>query len=94
MRVFDNMVLRRIFGPKTDDVTVDWRKVHNEELNDLYTSPNTILVIKPRTKRRAWQLTLCWGGGGSGGGFQTGFWWGTRSERVPVEPPDVDGAIL
>jgi len=36
MRVFDNMALSRIFGPKTDDVTLDWRKVHNEELYNLY----------------------------------------------------------
>jgi hypothetical protein len=39
-RVFENRVLRRIFGPKRDEITEDWRKVHNEELNDLYSSPN------------------------------------------------------
>ena len=42
------MVLRRIFGPKRDDVTREWRKLRNEELNDLYCSPNIDLVIKPR----------------------------------------------
>jgi len=57
LRVFHNMVLRRIFGPKTDDVTVDWRKLHNEELHNLYSSPNIILVIKPWTKKRVWQVT-------------------------------------
>ena len=41
-------MLRRIFGPKTDDVAGDWRKLHNEELNDLYFSPNIVLVIKSR----------------------------------------------
>ena len=46
LRVFENRVLRRIFGPKRDEVTRDWRKLHNEELNDLYYSPNTVRVIK------------------------------------------------
>jgi len=40
LRVFENRVLRRIFGPKRDEVTVEWRKLHNEELNDMYSSPN------------------------------------------------------
>jgi len=46
LRVFQNKVLRRIFGPKRDDVTGEWRELINEELNDLYSSPNTIHVIK------------------------------------------------
>jgi len=40
LRVFENRVLRRVFGPKRDEVTKEWRKLHNEELNDLYSSPN------------------------------------------------------
>ena len=44
--VFGNMVLRRIFGPKRDEVTGEWRKLHNEELNGLYCSPNIVWVIK------------------------------------------------
>ena len=44
--VFENMVLRRIFGPRTDEVTGEWRRLHNEELNDLYSSPNIVRVIK------------------------------------------------
>ena len=46
LRVFLNRVLRRIFGPKRDEVTGEWSKLHNEELNDLYCSPNIIRVIK------------------------------------------------
>jgi hypothetical protein len=53
LRVFENMVLRRIFGPKRDGVTGEWRRLHNEELNDLYSSPNIIWVIKSRIMRWA-----------------------------------------
>jgi len=48
LTVFENMVLRRIFGPKREEVTGECRKVHNEELNDLYSSPNNARVIKLR----------------------------------------------
>jgi hypothetical protein len=51
MRVFENRVLRRIFGPKTDEVTGDWRKRHNEELHNLYSSPNIIRMITSRRMR-------------------------------------------
>ena len=53
LRVFENKVLRRIFGPRRDEVTGRWRGLHNEELNDLYTSPNIVLVIKWRRMRWA-----------------------------------------
>jgi len=53
MRVFENRVLTRIFGPKRDEVTGEWRKLHNEELNDLYCSPNIVRVIKSRRMRWA-----------------------------------------
>jgi len=46
LRVFENKVLRRIFGPRRDEVTGEWRRLHNEQLNDLYSSPNTVRVIK------------------------------------------------
>ena len=52
LRVFENMVLRRIFGPRRDEVTGKWR-LHKEELNDLYCSPNIVLVIKWRRMRWA-----------------------------------------
>jgi hypothetical protein len=51
--MFENMVLRRIFGPKRDEVTGEWRKLHNEELHILYSSPNVNRQIKSRTMRWA-----------------------------------------
>jgi hypothetical protein len=56
LRVFENSVLRRIFGPKRDEVTGEWRRLHNEELNDLYSSPNIIRAIKSRLMRWAGQV--------------------------------------
>jgi len=56
LRVFENRVLRGIFGAKTDEVTGEWRKLYNEELNDLYCSPNIIRMIKPRRTRWAGQV--------------------------------------
>jgi hypothetical protein len=50
LKVFENRVLRRIFGPKKDKVTGEWRKLHNEELHDLNSSPNIVRVIKPRIR--------------------------------------------
>jgi len=53
LRVFENMVLRRIFGPRRDEVMGEWRRLHNEELNDFYSSPNIVWVIKSRRMRWA-----------------------------------------
>jgi hypothetical protein len=51
LRVFENRVLRRVFGPKRNEVTREWRKLHNEELRDLYSSPSIIRIIKSRRTR-------------------------------------------
>ena len=51
LRVFENKVLRIIFGPRRDEVTGDWRRLHNEEINVLYSSPNIVRVIKSRRMR-------------------------------------------
>jgi hypothetical protein len=51
--VFENRVLRRVFGPKRDEVTEEWRKLHNEELSDLYSLPNIMRVVKSRRMRWA-----------------------------------------
>jgi hypothetical protein len=53
LRVFENRVLRRIFGPKRDEVTGSWRKLHNEKLHGLYFSPSIVRVIKARRMRWA-----------------------------------------
>jgi hypothetical protein len=63
LRVFENRVLRRIFGPKRDKATGDWRRLHNEELNDLYSSPNIVRVIKSRRLRWAGHVVRMGEGG-------------------------------
>ena len=68
LRVFEKRVLRRIFEPKRDKVTGEWRKLHYEELNDLYSSPNIVRVIKWRIIRWAGQVARM------GGEAHSGFW--------------------
>jgi hypothetical protein len=88
LSVFQKRVLRRIFGPKRDEVTGEWRKLHNEELNNLY-SPNIIRVIKLRRIR--------WAGNVAHMGRKevpTGFWWGNLRERDHLEDPGLDERII
>jgi hypothetical protein len=62
LRVFENRVLRRVFGPKRDEVTEEWRKLYNEELSDLYSLPNIVRVVK--SKRMRWaEHVACMGEG-------------------------------
>jgi hypothetical protein len=65
LRVFENRVLRRIFGPKRDEVTGKWRRLHKEELNDLYSSPNIIWIIKSRRMKWAGHVALMGEGRGA-----------------------------
>ena len=87
--MFENMVLRRIFGPRRDEVTVEWRRLHNEELNDLYSSPNIVRVIKSRRMR--------WTGNVASMGEERGCigsWWGNRREGDHSGDLGVDGWII
>jgi len=56
LRVFENKVLRGIFEPRRDEVTGDWKRLNNKELNDLYSSPSTVRVIKSRRMRWVWHV--------------------------------------
>ena len=85
LRVFGNRVLRRTFGPKRDEVTGDCRKLHNEELNNLYSSPNIVRVIESRRMR--------WAGHVARMGrvkVYTGIWWGNLREREHLKDPGVE----
>jgi hypothetical protein len=74
--VFANRVLRRIFGPKRDEVTGEWRKLHNEELRDLYSSPSTIRIIKSRRMRWAGHIART-----GRRGTRIDYWWESLMER-------------
>jgi hypothetical protein len=91
LKVFENRVLRRIFGPKRDEVTGEWRELHNEELNDLYSSPNIVHVIKSRRVR--WAAHVAHMGEGRGEVY-TGFWWVNLREGDHLEDPGIDGRII
>jgi hypothetical protein len=86
LRVFENRVLRRVFVPKRDEVTGEWRKLHNGELNDLYCSPNIVRVIKSTKMGWAGHVArmeseeVC-----------TGLWWGNLLEIDHWGEPDAGG---
>jgi hypothetical protein len=87
LRVFENRVPSRIFGPKRDEVIGEWRKLHNEELNDLYCSPN-IQVIKLRIMKWVGHVACM------GREVLTGFWWGNVRERDQFGDPGIDGRTI
>ena len=62
--MFENRVLRRVFGPKRDEVTGEWRKLHNKGLSDLYSLPNIVRVVKSRRMRWAGHVARMWEGRG------------------------------
>jgi hypothetical protein len=88
LRVLENRVLRKIFGPKRDEVMGEWRRLHNKELYDLYSSPN-IEVIKSRIVRwmGIWHM---W----ETGEVHTGFQWGDLKERDHLEDLGIGGRIV
>jgi hypothetical protein len=87
--VFQNRVFWRIFGPKRDEVTGDWRKLQNEELHDLYSSSTIVRAIKSRIMRLAWHVSRM----GRGEAY-TGFWWGNLRERVHLVETSLDRRII
>jgi hypothetical protein len=86
--VFENRVLRRIFGPKRDEVSGERRRLHNEELYAVYSSPNSILI---KSRRLRWV-----GHAERMGDRRVAYrvWWGKRSEGDLLEDPGVDGRII
>jgi len=88
LRVFENMVLRGIFGPRREEVTGEWRRLHNEELNDLYSSLNIVRVIKLRIMRWAGHVARM---GEERGCIES--CWGNRKEGDHWGDLGVDGLI-
>jgi hypothetical protein len=82
-------LLGRVFGPRRDEVTGEWRKLHNEELNDLYSLPNIVRVINSRRMRWAGHVARM-----GTGDVCTAFWWGSLWEGDHWGDPDIDGRII
>jgi glycosyltransferase involved in cell wall biosynthesis len=91
LRVFENRVLRRIFGPNSHKIIHDWRKLLREQLHGLYFSRNSFLVIKSRPTK--WVVHAAFIGGG-GGEFDIGFWWGNLRKRSCLENLVIYGSAI
>ena len=92
LRVFENRVLRGIFGPKRDELTGECRKLYNEEINDLFCSPNIVRVIKSRRMRWAGYVARM---GERRGVYRVlGFWWGNLRERDHLADPGAYGRTI
>jgi hypothetical protein len=89
LKLFESRAVRRIFGPKRDEVTGEWRTLHNEELNDLYCSPNIVPLIK--SKRMRWERQAA-SMGKSRGVYRV--WWGNLRERDNLGDKGLDGRII
>jgi hypothetical protein len=89
MTYFYLQYLHQLFGPKRDEVTEEWRKLHNEELHDMYSSPSIVRMIKSRRMSWAGQVVRM-------GRREAciGFWWGNWRERDQWGEPGVDGRII
>jgi hypothetical protein len=87
--VFENSVLRRMFGPKRDEVSGDWRKLRNEGLHKLYSSPNIIRMIKSRRMRWAEHVVRM-----GERGMHVEYWWESQKERDHYEDQDVGGRTM
>jgi hypothetical protein len=90
LRVFENRVLRRIFGPRRDEVTRERRKLHNEELNDLYCSPIIVRVIKSRRIRWAGHVACM----GERRGIYGVLVWKPEGKRECLGDPGIDGRMV
>jgi len=88
LRVFENCVLRRIFGPKRVEAIGKWRKLHNEKLNNLYSPLIIIWVMK---SRKRWVGHVACMGKGE---VHTGFWWGNLRARDHMEDPGIDERVI
>jgi len=86
LRVFQNRRQRRILGPRSGEVTGDWRKLHNDELHNLYSSPNIIWLMKSRRMRCAGHVARM--------GKTRGVYRGNLRETHLLENPGVDGSII
>jgi hypothetical protein len=89
-RLFENRVLRTIFGPKSDEVPGEWKKIHNEDLHDLYCSPNIVRVITSRRIRWARFVARV----GERGQVYTGFWLENLRGRNYLRDLGVDGKTI